>query len=453
MSQKAIISESEEVSSESASTVVTGVSGIALSEGFQATLSFLDRLFAEGAGIYLLTGVSGVGKSTALRYAEQHAPDDVVTIIYSFRRIDVDNLSDLLGHTLGVKVPQELPPEARALRYFLKLGTIRSKGKRLILMLDDVQELHSSGAELLKALVNMKDESGPLITVVLCGNSSLNVFLDKSYRWGIQRLIRENHEMAGFTRQELPNLVESITRSPGQQSPPLKSSALETLFKLSAGIPGKVVRLLEAATWIARKHHYRSISSRILRGAETGDFKTLPALATQFTAKAAVAMSLLLLVPATLFQQNLQQQRADVPPLAVVSNSPKPATSETRSDAINSEAEAQGIASEPEATLPAPVIASVADDISPTPSIRHAEEQVPESIAAQDVSAVTAVSPGQTQSDAAFASFTWRIEPAPSQPAGFEITSFNQSIPSERDNLRRMLGESVLVIPPATGLE
>ncbi len=285
-----------------------------LSEGFQATDRFLQHMIEGDNGIFLLTGEEGIGKTTALRYVRHNAPDDVVVILHSFRRLDVDNLSDLLGHTLGVKVPMDLPPEARALRYFLKLGTIRSKGKRLLLMLDNVQELHYSGAEMLKALVNMKDKSGPLVSVLLCGKPELNSFLDSSYRWGIHRLIRRNHKIEGFTPEETPGLVDSLTLSNPELEFPLQEAALPTLVKLSEGNPGKVMKLLEGGTQIAHDHDYQSISSRMLRGARSGKFKTLGHISALFAMKALVVCALLLLVPITLFQDNIQQQIADIPP-------------------------------------------------------------------------------------------------------------------------------------------
>ncbi|MBX2867501.1 MAG: AAA family ATPase [Acidiferrobacterales bacterium] len=448
MSQNALISESESTPPNAHLDHGAESAGIAISKGFRETVSFLYQLFADGAGIYLLTGQDGVGKSTALRYAEQHAPDDVVVIIYSFRRIDVDNLSDLLGHTLGVKVPQELPPEARALRYFLKLGTIRSKGKRLILMLDDVQELHSSGAELLKALVNMKDKTGPLITVVLCGNTSLNAFLDTSYRWGIQRLIRKNHEMQGFTQSELPDLVERIRESGAQRIPPVKSSALQTLFRFSAGIPGKAVELIDSSSQIAQKYGYRAISSRMIRGAKYGEFKTWPGLLTQFTVKSALAMSLLLLAPATIFHQSLQQQQADILPEAVVTSSPEPTSAPSPANDIPAEPEI--IEAGSPTTLPEPVIASIADDIAPTPSPTTVVEEEPSTIASTEVSLATTASPSALAGEFSFASFSTRIEPVLPEDIGVKTASFNQSIPSNRENVRRLLGESMLIIPSAT---
>jgi len=292
---------------------------VARSDGFKETNRFLQHLIDGDTGIFLLTGEEGVGKTTALRYAKHNAPDNVVVIIHSFRRLDVDNLSDLLGHTLGVKVPMDLPPEARALRYFLKLGTIRSKGKRLVLMLDNVRELHYSGAEMLKALVKMKDKSGPLISVLLCGNPELNSVLDSSYRWGIHRLIRKNHVMEGFTRKELDGLVDNLIEGNPELEFPLQPSALPSLAQLSEGNPGKVLKLLEGGTQIAYDYNYQSISSRMLKGARSGNFRTVGHISVLFAIKALVVFALILLVPITLFQSDLQQRLAGSPPADITS--------------------------------------------------------------------------------------------------------------------------------------
>jgi len=298
---------------------------IALSDGFQQVNGFLQHMIDGDHGIFLLTGEEGIGKTTALRYVKYNAPDNVVVILHSFRRLDVD----------GVKVPMDLPPEARALRYFLKLGTIRSKGKRLLLMLDNVRELHYSGAEMLKALVNMKDKSGPLISVLLCGNPELNAFLDSSYRWGIHRLIRRNHKMTGFTPEEVPSLVDSLVKSNPELTFPLHPSALPTLIQLSEGNPGKVLKLLEGSTQIAHDHNYKAISSRMLSGVRSGKFKSLGQLSALFVIKALVFCALLLLVPITLFQDNVQRQSADIPPADVTKIVVSPAVEADTSAPVN----------------------------------------------------------------------------------------------------------------------
>jgi len=165
----------------------------------------------------------------------------------------------------------------------------------------------------------MKDKSGPLISVLLCGNPELNSVLDSSYRWGIHRLIRKNHVMEGFTRKELDGLVDNLIEGNPELEFPLQPSALPSLAQLSEGNPGKVLKLLEGGTQIAYDYNYQSISSRMLKGARSGNFRTVGHISVLFAIKALVVFALILLVPITLFQSDLQQRLAGSPPADITS--------------------------------------------------------------------------------------------------------------------------------------
>jgi len=69
----------------------------------------------------------GAGKSLVLDWCRQQAPDNIIHVATPIRRVDFDNLSQFLSHVLRVQQSPDITPQALALRYFLKLGTLRTK--------------------------------------------------------------------------------------------------------------------------------------------------------------------------------------------------------------------------------------------------------------------------------------------------------------------------------------
>ena len=339
----------------------------AKSTAFQDALDYLWLIIYKESGLFLFTGDEGVGKTTALRICDSNADKDIGILRQSLKRIDADNLSDLLGHALGVKTDTNLPAESRALRYFLKLGVIKSKGKKLVLLLDDVEEIHSSGAEMLKALINMKAEAEPLITIVICGRSNLRSLLDSSYRWGLQKLIRRQFEMQPVSAEEFTGFANQLCAATPGEKITIKSGAAKSLFRYSKGIPGKAANLITKAVRLARHSGAEKITSRMIRGAVSGQYRTpLSQFAGTF-GQAGLALIALLVIPPTLLRHTAEQQLISGQPPVILTEvaTPELASIPTEVDETAAEIIVQApVASiEPTTTPVEPIVVDRADDI------------------------------------------------------------------------------------------
>lgn len=242
---------------------------------FDQATEFVDRILDEGAGLYLLTGEPEVGKTAVLEYCSSRSDESVKLLYQKFRRIDADNLSALLNEAFGVTTNTSLEPQGLALRYFHKLGTLHSKGQRFVFIIDDLETIHSSGAELIKALLQMKAEKEELITILLCGDTSLVAVLDKFYRRDIQNLIEDVFKMQPLGVDEARAFIDQIPKIKCTKMIDFKPKAKSLLYKVSGGIPGKLIRLGHLAGKYAGKSNSHIVTPAMVKLAAGEEHQSL----------------------------------------------------------------------------------------------------------------------------------------------------------------------------------
>lgn len=284
---------------------------VAHTQSFEKAVAFFEKVLVSDGGLYLFSGANQIGKSTVLKHIEGTADERFVVILSSIRHIDIDSLSNLLNRVFAINQTDSQDSHALALRYFLKLGTIQSKGKRFVLLLDDVEAIHTSGADLLKAMLKMKNDSGQLLTVVLCGDHQLTEVMDQSYRWGIQKYIRGSHTMTAIDATQTAVLADNYAIAQGARSIPFTATAKATLHRLAHGVPGTILKLADHASNIAQQQGSRHITASMIKAAVTGKYLSFTQRLTSVGAKAAVALVILLLIPTILIERGFFEQDSD----------------------------------------------------------------------------------------------------------------------------------------------
>ncbi len=293
------------------------------------TIAFLNNISVEAPGLYLLTGVRGSGKTTALKCCFTAVDEHTLLVKNSMPRINRENLTNQISQALGVYGAESLTPQALVLRYFLKLGTIRAKGKRFIIVLDDVDEIHQSGGELIKSLLQMNGEDGKLVTIVLCGDSALETIMDTSYKWGIAQMIQSAHRVEPLSiRQAQAFLSQYLGKNP-TVSLPLNLAATEKIAELGAGIPERMLDITRLSNTIAVNNKAKSINGNMVVGAVTGKYQSTGNKIGRSITKLALGLALVIAIPFNLLQHGQQQIDTSSQPLSQLDFYPPEQTVQT----------------------------------------------------------------------------------------------------------------------------
>ena len=202
-------------------------------------------------GMGLLTGEIGSGK-TLLRTVlharlspETHAR---VSIENSFLNFD-DLLLEILSQIQSQRVrASDYPDRYSRLAAFKRLLTeqIVNRGRHLVMLLDEAQQLDPQCLDAIKGLTNIASERQNYLTVILIGQPELRGHLRQIPQ--VDQRISLRFHLSALTADETREYVRHRLNVAGYCGDfPFEDEALDNLFRASRGIPREINRICKIA--------------------------------------------------------------------------------------------------------------------------------------------------------------------------------------------------------------
>lgn len=239
-----------------------------LSTNHQEALGHLLFGVSEGNGVVVITGEIGTGKTTLLRTLVRNL-DPQTTVAYIFNpALSALELLQTINTDLGIPATstskKELIDELN--RFLLEQ---QAAGRRVVVIVDEAQDLEPAVLEQLRLLSNLETEREKLLHIVLVGQPELRSILARSelaqldqrvtLRWHLGPMNAE--ETAGYVRHRLR--VAANGREPVRFTP----AALRQVYRFSRGIPRVINVLCHRVLLISYTREERQIGSAIVRQA------------------------------------------------------------------------------------------------------------------------------------------------------------------------------------------
>lgn len=226
------------------------------SDAHQGALLKLRYTIENQHSAALLTGPPGSGKTLLLRLLGDQLPDRFRPIVeLVFPQMPAAELLASFAAGLGATPPLAaggvLPTIADSIaRIQAKLREHAAKGRHTVLAIDDAQLLEGNRTfETLRLLLNMEADGRPLLTLLLVGQPALLPMMERmphfEERLGAKCLLRP------LTVEETMSYVSHRLTTAGAQQTIFDTAALETLFRLTRGVPRRINRLCDLALLIA----------------------------------------------------------------------------------------------------------------------------------------------------------------------------------------------------------
>jgi general secretion pathway protein A len=239
-----------------------------LSTSHQEALGHLLFGVSEGSGVVVITGEIGTGKTTLLRTLVRNL-DPQTTVAYIFNpALSALELLQTINADLGLPATstskKELIDELN--RFLLEQ---QAAGRRVVVIIDEAQDLEPSVLEQLRLLSNLETEREKLLHIILVGQPELRSLLARpelaqldqrvTLRWHLGPMNAE--ETAGYVRHRLR--VAAHGREPVCFTP----AALRQLYRLSRGVPRVINVLCHRALLIGYTQEERYLGPAIIRQA------------------------------------------------------------------------------------------------------------------------------------------------------------------------------------------
>ena len=219
-----------------------------LGSSHREALAHLLYGIEEGEGFIEVIGQVGTGKTTLCRTLLDRVGHDVdVAFIFNPSRTELELLTAInreFGLPTTGKDRGELMDE---LNEFLIKG--KAAGRRMLLVIDEAQNLAPQLLEQVRLLSNMETEREKLLQIVLIGQPELEENLSKTELRQLRQRITVRWNLKPFDRAECEEYVQHRLRVAGRRTgrPLFSPRAQRLLYRESAGIPRLVNALCDRA--------------------------------------------------------------------------------------------------------------------------------------------------------------------------------------------------------------
>jgi general secretion pathway protein A len=240
-----------------------------LSERHAEALAHLAYGISEAGGFIQLTGEVGTGKTTVLRSLLQQLPPHCdVALILNPRVTDAEFLLCICDE-LHVQVPLEAAGSVKSLVDLLThfLLDAHGRGRRIVLMVDEAQNLSPDVLEQVRLLTNLETATQKLLQIILIGQPELRAVLARPELRQLAQRVTGRYHLEALRRHETVSYMRHRLRVAGATRDLFSPGAIRELHRLSDGVPRIINVIADRALLGAYTREEHRVTGALVRRA------------------------------------------------------------------------------------------------------------------------------------------------------------------------------------------
>jgi general secretion pathway protein A len=240
-----------------------------LSERHAEALAHLLYGINESGGFIQLTGEVGTGKTTVVRTLLSRVPHHAdVAVILNPRVTPVEFLLTICEE-LGLGIADSDRDSVKQMVDALnrRLLTAHAEGRRIIVIVDEAQNLSAEVLEQVRLLTNLETPTQKLLQIILIGQPELRALLDRTDLRQLAQRITGRYHLEPLTREETRGYVRHRLRVAGAAEEIFTPAALAEIHRLAAGIPRVINVTCDRALLGAYTQETHKVTASLVRQA------------------------------------------------------------------------------------------------------------------------------------------------------------------------------------------
>ena len=218
-----------------------------MSPGHENVYTHLEYAVQESKGFVVVTGEVGSGKTTLINYLLRKIPQAIHVGIINNTFVHPQELLRMICQEF--EMPTDDADKASLLaRFYNYLLEQYSRRQRVILIIDEAQNLPDRSLEEIRMLSNLESEKHHLVQMVLVGQPQLREKLQrKRMEQFVQRVTVSCH-LDGLGKNEVEGYIRHRLTVAGAENLDLfDAEAIEAIYRHSMGIPRLINTLCDSA--------------------------------------------------------------------------------------------------------------------------------------------------------------------------------------------------------------
>jgi type II secretory pathway predicted ATPase ExeA len=199
--------------------------------------AFRDGIL-ENRGIMLLTGDVGTGKTSFINILVSSLPENVVVGNVLNPGLDRQGHLQVLADIFHLD-KNEGDPEELLTTFTQFLVTAAGAGKKVLLIIDEAQQLSEEALELIQLLADLdsEDNSSKLLSIILVGQNDANAALFRPEHTELRQKIVVTYNIIPLTKTETEQYIKHHLRLAGGPEDIFSPEAMVAVFTFTGGSP------------------------------------------------------------------------------------------------------------------------------------------------------------------------------------------------------------------------
>jgi general secretion pathway protein A len=233
-----------------------------LSPKHQNALTYLEYGLMENVGFILLTGEAGTGKTTLVRYLLRQIEKDMLTAMVFNTNYSPGEIVALVLQSFGLPSEGDKTKTLQTLYRFLLKNYV--DGRRVLLIIDEAQNLSSEALEEVRLLSNLQTDEGNLLQIMLVGQPELRNRLKQRELSSFCQRIGVQHHISPLSCDEAKAYIAYRMEKAGADGNIFEPEAFDLIFQASAGVPRTINQLCDAALVYGFGYELKTIGPEVL---------------------------------------------------------------------------------------------------------------------------------------------------------------------------------------------
>jgi len=235
-----------------------------LSQTHTNAYAHLEYAVSENKGFVVMTGEIGSGKTTLIKYLLKNIGVDVNVALVNNTHLFSKHMLKLICKEFELDVSRGGSFDLQEIFYGFLLNEYAHR-KRVVLIVDEAQNLSMESLEEIRLLSNLESEKNHLLQIILIGQPGLRENLQRKGLEQFTQRVSVTYHLGRLAAKDAVQYINFRMHKAGAQDPGIfRPEAIKVIYQHSRGIPRVINILCDTALLYGYAEGHKEIGEKLI---------------------------------------------------------------------------------------------------------------------------------------------------------------------------------------------